>query len=297
MSDAKLALLDDRSVISVTGEDARKLLQDLVTNSIDGLARPTAGIAPQAVHAGLLSPQGKLLFEFFIAATPDGLLLDVAAAQAAALVQRLTLYRLRAKAEIKDESGAFAVVAVWDGDPPPSDPPAHFRDPRHASIGARWIVAKADVDAQARSAAAFKAYHAHRIGLGIPEGGKDYDFGDTFAHEANFDLNHGVSFTKGCFVGQEIVARMEHRGTARKRVARVTADSDLPADRPDVKAGEVTIGRMGSVDGCHGLALVRLDRVVEAADKGRPITAAGLDLRVDPEMLDRWRKISARRST
>ena len=149
------------------------------------------------------------------------------------------------------------------------------------------------VAASARGETAFHAYHTHRIALGIPEGGKDYEFGDAFPHEANFDLLDGVSFEKGCYVGQEIVARMEHRGTVRKRIVRVAGASELPATRPDVKIGDVVIGRLGSVAGRMGLAMLRLDRAIEAVDKGEPITADGIALEVDAAMLARQRKVMA----
>ena len=298
MSDAKIALLPDRGVVSVTGEDARKLLGGIITNSLDGLPlSPAAAGIPQAIHAGLLSPQGKILFEFFVVAWGDGLLLDVAAERAGDLVKRLTLYKLRAKALIKDESALIAVVAVWDGAPPFSLPATHYVDPRDVGLGARWLPPRAMIEqlvaASARGETAFHAYHTHRIALGIPEGGKDYEFGDAFPHEANFDLLDGVSFEKGCYVGQEIVARMEHRGTVRKRIVRVAGASELPATRPNVKIGDVVIGRLGSVAGRMGLAMLRLDRAIEAVDKGEPITADGIALEVDAAMLARQRKVMA----
>lgn len=300
MSEAKIAVLPDRGIVSVTGEDARKLLAGIVTNSLDGLAGPGAPGVPQAVHTGLLSPQGKILFEFFVVAWGDGLLLDVARDSVADLIKRLTLYKLRAKVTIKDETDLFAVVAVWDGMPPASFPPTHFMDPRHPALGARWLPPKDHagrfVASEATKHSEYRDYHAHRIALGIPEGGKDYDFGDAFPHEANFDLLNGVSFEKGCYVGQEIVARMEHRGTVRKRVAQVRGTSALPTMRPDVTAGEVVIGKLGSVAGQAGLAMLRLDRAIEAIDKGVPILAGGIVLGVVGEMITRQRKLMAEKA-
>ena len=127
-------------------------------------------------------------------------------------------------------------------------------------------------------------YQAHRIALGVPEGGRDYAFGEVFPHEALFDQLNGVSFTKGCYVGQEIVARMEHRGTARKRFVRVAGRAPLPPTGTDVKAGDVTVGAMGSSAGAAGLALLRLDRVAEFAATGMGLTAAGVALA--PDMAD-----------
>jgi tRNA-modifying protein YgfZ len=268
------ALLEDRGVISVTGPDAHKLLQGVITNDMDVLDTASA------LHTGLLSPQGKILFEFFVVKSSEGFLLDVTRDQAAALVKRLTMYKLRAAAELKDVSETMHVLAVWGDSPYSFDSMAEtveFNDPRLAAMGLRIITpAKFSGSvAQATNGSSVYAgeYHAHRIALGVPEGGKDYAFGDAFPHEALFDQLHSVSFTKGCYVGQEIVSRMEHRGTARKRIVPVEATGSLPAPGADIKAGEVTIGALGSVSDNHGLALLRLDRVTEFAAKGVPLTA------------------------
>ena len=299
MSDASFAQLSDRGVVAVTGEDAGKLLQGVLTNDMDRLE-----LQP-AIHAGLLTPQGKILFEFFVAKVADGFLLEVASDKAADLAKRLTMYRLKAKAEIRDVSDTMLVQVAWGKDAAraPAGAAAAFSDPRHPGLGQRIIerrpvglvggpppIAGANVRAEAD-------YHAHRIALGSPEGGKDYDFGDAFPHEANFDLLHGVSFEKGCYVGQEVVARMQHKTVVRKRVVRVTGARELPATRPDVKAGEVVIGRLGSVAGVQGLAMLRLDRVLEFQDKGVPLTADGIGLEVDAEVLGRYRAGVAQRPT
>jgi len=133
------------------------------------------------------------------------------------------------------------------------------------------------------------AYDRHRIALGVPEAGRDYALGDTFPHEAGFDRLAGVSFTKGCFVGQEVVARMQHKTVVRKRVARIAAaGADAIATGADVKIGEAVIGRVGTVDGGRGLALLRLDRAVEAAAKGQQLTAGEVPIAVDEEMLSAY---------
>jgi folate-binding protein YgfZ len=278
-----MALLADRGVVAVTGPDAAKLLGGIITNDIESLDHQPA------MFAGLLSPQGKLLFDFFIVRDPtgDGFLLDVARDQAASLVKRLNLYKLRAKVDILDRSGDLSVYAAW------RPQPGGYPDPRDATLGWRGI-AHGQLSPEDAEVA---VHRAHRIAAGIPEGGKDYDFGDTFPHEANFDLLNGVSFDKGCYVGQEIVARMEHRGTVRKRIVRVTGASDLPATRPDVKMGEVVIGRLGSVAGKSGLAMLRLDRAIEAIDKGEAITAEDIALTVDPGMIARQRKLMAEKAS
>ena len=259
MTDAQIALLPDRGVVQVSGEDARKLLDSIITNDLSLLDKQ------DAIFAGLLSPQGKILFDFFVVRDGDGFLLDVARDQAAGLVKRLSLYKLRAKVAIAEAVGA-QVEASWP------TAAGSVADPRHGELGGRRI----SQSPVAFDPGAFEAYHAHRIALGVPEGGKDYAFGDVFPHEALFDQLSGVSFTKGCYVGQEIVARMEHRGTARKRIVRVTADGALPVMGTDVLAGEVVIGAMGSSAGVRGLAMLRLDRVVEFAGKGVGLTCGGV---------------------
>ncbi len=289
-------MLTDRGLVAVRGEDARKLIAGLVTNDVDLLdARP-------AIYAGLLSPQGKVLFDFVLVRVGEGYLLDVARDQAEALAKRLMLYKLRAKVSISDESAMFAIAAMWGagslGEMPDG---AHlYRDPRHPELGARVIAHQAATSAlQSTSAERVDAaaYHAHRIALGVPEGGKDYDFGDAFPHEANFDLVHGVSFEKGCYVGQEIVARMEHRGTVRKRVVRVRAGAALSDARLEVKLGDVVIGRLGSVCGGEGLALVRLDRVIEGLDKGIEISSGGVVLEFDAAMIAMQRSVMAKKAS
>lgn len=273
-----VALLGDRGVVSVAGADAEKLLGGLITNEMALLdAEPAIG-AP-ALFAGLLSPQGKILFDFLVVKTAEGFLLETVREKAGDLAKRLSMYKLRAAVEIRDVSDRFQVAAIWGGAPPALEAgePLLFADPRLAELGYRALVlsgAGLGVTAEAAD------YHAHRIALGVPEGGRDYVLGDTYPHEALFDQIGGVSFTKGCFVGQEVVSRMQHRATVRKRVVPVIGETALPAGPLPVLAGEVEIGRLGSVAGARGLALLRLDRVAEAQRDGVLVTAGGAPLRV-----------------
>jgi folate-binding protein YgfZ len=270
----KIAKLPDRGVVAVEGPDAGKLLQGLLTNDLALLE------AQPAMHAGLLSPQGKILFDFFVVRSAGGFLLDVAREKAAELVKRLTLYKLRAAVTITDVSNAYVALALWGPHAWSSGETigtVSFADPRHPEMGLR-ILAEARFAADISLAtnglpAEAAAYHAHRIGLGIPEGGKDYAFGDAFPHEALFDQLHGVSFSKGCYVGQEIVSRMEHRGTARRRIVPVLASGGPLVSGVAILAGEAEIGRVGSVAGSRGLAALRLDRVDEFAAKGVALAA------------------------
>jgi folate-binding protein YgfZ len=282
MSATKIAELADRGVVSVMGQDAGKLLQGLMTNDMALL-----GTMP-SLHAGLLTPQGKILFDFFVVKVAGGYLLETARDRAADLAKRLTMYKLRAKAEVRDASGDYTVFALWGGSlasPGETTATVSFVDPRLAELGLRILAERrfaADVSAATNAMdAPAEDYHAHRIAAGVPEGGKDYAFGDTFPHEALFDQLNGVSFTKGCYVGQEVVSRMAHRTSVRKRIVPVAGERVLPSPGAAIKAGDVAIGTLGSVSGKRGLALLRLDRVAEAAAKGTTLTAGDMPVRVE----------------
>jgi folate-binding protein YgfZ len=276
MTRLNVALLADRGVVAVTGDDATKLLQGIITNDMDLLA------AQPAIHSALLTPQGKILFEFIVARAPDGYLVDIARGQIGDFIKRLTLYKLRAKVDIRDAGADRRVIALWGdsaqnhGEIPGS---ISFVDPRLPALGKR-IIAEAALADEAMSAtsgagASLADYDAHRITLGIPELGKDYASATTFAHEANLDSLKSVSFSKGCFIGQEVASRMEHRGTARTRTVIVEADAPL-APSGAITAGEAQIGTVGSTAGTRALALVRLDRAEEASQKGQQIAAGSV---------------------
>ncbi len=298
MAQAFIAPLEDRGVVAVAGPDALKFLNGLITNEIARL--PEA----KAAHAGLLSPQGKILFDFLVLRTPEGLLLDVASAKTGELIKRLGMYKLRADVTMSDASERYGVWAAWGADDATVRAPQDgivFRDPRHAAMGARIVAPHAAGDAPSvnlnRESRSAGAYHAHRIALGVPEGGKDYEFGDAYPHEADFDLFNGVSFTKGCYVGQEVVSRMQHKTVVRKRVVRIVGESDL---RPstDVSVKGIVIGRTGSVDGRHGLALIRLDRYSDAINADAPVQAGETRIRIHEADLARYTtSVSAREKT
>ena len=221
-----------------------------------------------------------------------GFLLDVARDKAADLVKRLSLYKLRANVEIRDASSELVVFAMWGGNPTSNTRP-DVTDPRLAELGIRFIAladAVKDHEAASNGESVPPAdYHAHRISLGVPEGGKDYAFGDAFPHEALFDQLHGVSFEKGCYVGQEVVSRMEHRGTARKRVVPVVAEAPLPAMGTEITAGDQLIGTLGSSAGNRGLALLRLDRAAEMQTKGADLMAGPVKVNIE---LPPWAKFA-----
>jgi folate-binding protein YgfZ len=260
---ASAALLAGRSVLEVGGEDRVGFLQGLVTNDVEKLAEGGARFA------GLLSPQGKILFDFFIVSRGGAFLIDCWGAVSADLMKRLTLYRLRARVTIADVSDRWRVGAAWgDGAAAwaKANAPIAYADPRLLALGFRLLVLGSH---EPEFSASFADYEAMRIAFAVPEGGEDYAYGDAFPHEACFDLLQGVSFKKGCFVGQEVVSRMEHRGTARARVLAVSAKQPLPQGGADLTADGLSVGRLGSAAGARGIALARLDRVKQALAKGQ----------------------------
>ena len=263
--------LAERGNVRVHGAEARSFLDGLVTCDLDrvGPGRPRFG--------ALLSPQGKILFDFHLWQTGDDEFhLDVQRPLAPDLVKRLGLYRLRAKVGIEDASNALAVVAGWEGAPPPAGAAG---DPRLAALGWRLLVPRAEAG---QAGGNEEGYQAKRIRLGVPESGRDFALGETFPHEALMDQLGGVDFDKGCYVGQEVVSRMQHRGTARSRIVPIVHhDGAAALPGAEVTAAGRVIGRMGSATGERGLALVRLDRVGEALAGGEPILAGGHPVRIE----------------
>ncbi len=262
-----LALLPNRAVVAVTGDDASSFLQGLLTCNVETLPEGEARLG------ALLSPQGKILFDFLVSRAPDGFHLDVARAKAPDLLKRLTLYKLRANVTVA--ALPLAVAAGWGTDAPS---PA-LRDGRLAELG--WRLHAPEGEAPAVDADA-SAYAAHRIGLGVPEGGTDFPLSDAFPHEALMDQLGGVDFKKGCYVGQEVVSRMQHRGTARTRIVPlVYRDGEAgPAGEP-VTAGEKSLGQTGGGAGSRGLAMVRIDRLGEALAAGETVLAGGRAVKVE----------------
>ena len=269
--------LPERAVLKIGGPDARTFLDGLVTNDMASVTFDQAG------YGALLTPQGKIIVDFFIVALPDedggGFLLDTPAAIAPELIRKLSLYKLRAKVTIEDLGATATVIAATDGGLLPPDVGVVFADPRFAGMGDRAIVDLEDV--ASLTSATPDDYHAHRIVTGMPDGGKDFGYGGNshFPHEALLDQLGGVSFTKGCYVGQEVVSRMEHRGTARTRCVPVQFTDGFRSEwGVEIKAGDKLIGHIGSTARGRGLAMVRLDRWADAMAAGHEITGGGLEI-------------------
>jgi folate-binding protein YgfZ len=295
--------LQDRTVVHVEGPDAEHFLQNIVTTDLDQLDKKSA--KPGA----LLTPQGKILFDFLISRSGDqGFRLDVRADVADDFVRRLMLYRLRAKAEISKQDQVL-VLARWQDDSARSS-----GESASSESDSTWL-ADARFPADARVERGYnevpareapppltpplkgeggvdvseppsplrggvrggRATHSDwtrlRIAHGIAESGSDYALSDAFPHDVLLDETGGVGFRKGCYVGQEVVSRMQHRGTARRRVMLVEGETALPATGADLRANDRSIGTLGSVDGNRGLAIVRIDRVKDALDAGHVIKA------------------------
>jgi len=276
----QIALLPDRGVVKVAGDDARGFLNGLVTNDM-------GKVAPgKPRFAALLTPQGKIIIDFIVAEAPindgGGFFLDCPRALASTLVEKLNFYKLRAKVICEDLSNVLGVMAIWDGTAE-SDYGLSYPDPRLPALGSRIMLpphlaeeAAADLGGMPVSA---DAYEAHRIALGVPRGGLDFIYGDTFSHEADMDQLNGVDFGKGCYIGQEVVSRVEHRASARSRVVPIVYDEFAPSSGLPVMAGDRQIGTLGSTAKGHGLALMRLDRIGDALAAGATIEAGGITIR------------------
>ncbi len=277
----KAALLPDRGVVKVVGDDARHFLNGLFTADI-GQVSPAS-----ARFAALLTPQGKIIVDAIIAEAPaadgGGFFLDVPKALAKTLTDKLNFYKLRANVMVEDLSDVLGIMAIWDGSGE-SDYGLCYDDPRLPGLGSRIMVpphlaSEVAADLGATLVAA-SAYEAHRIALGVPRGGLDFTYGDAFPHEADMDQLNGVDFDKGCFVGQEVVSRMEHRGNARSRIVPVAYEGFAPEPGAAVTAAQKSIGIFGSAVDGRAVAMLRLDRVEDALAAGDAIVAGAVTLRL-----------------
>jgi folate-binding protein YgfZ len=248
-----LTQLPDRGVIEVAGTDRVSFLQGLVSNDV------TRAVPGAAVWAALLTPQGRWLADFFILADGDRLLLDCLRSAALALVVGLSRFRLRAKATVRDVSDQFVVHAAWGGTPDlPSDTIA-APDPRLPEAGWR-ILSPVPLPASATPA----EWKAHRIALGLPDAG-DLQTGKTILLEAGFDELQGISWSKGCYMGQELTARTKYRGLLKGRLMPVAVEGPLPDPGTPVWRDGQEVGTMRSGHGAAGLAMLRLDALGDGA--------------------------------
>ncbi|MER8716278.1 folate-binding protein YgfZ [Mesorhizobium sp. M1295] len=272
------ASLRDRALVSVSGPDAAHFLQNILTTDLDVLG------SSEAKPGALLTPQGKILFDFLISrAGENAFRLECRAETADDFMRRLTLYKLRAKVQIAKLDHPVVTV-LWESASTASQfESAPFADARFVDAIVKRFY---DGTAEGGDLAAWQAF---RIAHGIAESGSDYQLGDAFPHDVLLDEIGGVGFKKGCYVGQEVVSRMQHRGTARRRVLIVSAGRSLPASGAELTVEGRPVGTLGSTAGTTGLAIARIDRVKAAFDAGLPILAddVAVSLTIPP-----WAKFS-----
>jgi folate-binding protein YgfZ len=265
---AYASVLDDRSVVSIKGAEARSFLQGLISNDMDKC------VPGKGIYAALLTPQGKILFEFFVTEHEGAFLLDCAADRVGDLMKRLTFYKLRAKLEIA-VAGEMKVAALWNGQPvaPAESGIASFEDPRLPALGLR-LIGRPPLLHAALASARPGDYRTHLLGLGIPDSG-DLPPDSVFALDAGLEELHAVDFRKGCYVGQEVTARMKHRASARRRFLIADVEGDLPPQGTKLEASGRELGTFATGAQGRALALVRLDRLDEASSSGADILASG----------------------
>ncbi len=261
-------LFHDRTVISVKGDDRVTYLQGIVTQNI---SRPEAD---RGLYGALLTPQGKLIADFFILPVDGEILLDCNAEIGPKLLTRLKLYKLRAQVEVTDVSEHWHVGAIWSSGedaPLPNIPDslATFDDPRLEKLGKRILIddsTRVDFAAIAADETTPSAYETHCLLYGIPAFGSGFTSEQVFPLDANLDALNGVDYKKGCFVGQEVASRMKRKGEVRKRTWVVTSEEGLLAPGQSIMSGETTIGEITAADRTNALALVRLDRLAKATE-------------------------------
>ncbi len=284
MADKSYALLDERGVIAVAGEDWRQFLQGMVSNDVLRIS------AARAIHAAFLTPQGKYLHDFFMVEAGDAVLLDCERQRAADLVRRLGIYKLRAKVTISEVSDDFAVAVLFGdgaaerlglgsetGAATALAAGTAFVDPRLAAAGARALLprdgARQVLEAAGFAAAPRQAYDDLRLRLGLPDGSRDLVVDRAILLENGFDELNGVDFDKGCYMGQELTSRTKHRAMIRKRLMPVAIDGPAPAAGTEITLEGEKAGEMRSAGDGIGLALMRLEQVAKAAASGAAFDA------------------------
>jgi folate-binding protein YgfZ len=285
MSQSFIAPRSPRGLIAVSGEDRVAFLQGLVSNDVTRVSET------RAIHAALLTPQGKYLHDFFVMALGDALLLDTEGERAADLKRRLSIYKLRSKIVLDDWSDRYAVWIAWGetalaaaglelaGDARPLDGGVVLVDPRLADLGLRFLLPREAGDVPLRALGFVpgnaQEFEYARLSLGVPDGSRDLVVDKTILLEAGFEELNGVDWKKGCYMGQELTARTKYRGLIKKRLMPVVVDGPLPEPGTLVMAGEQEAGEIRSGQGDRALALLRLEA---ANDPAAILTAGGVRL-------------------
>ncbi len=273
------AFLHNRAVISLTGDDTIDFLQGLISND----ARPLAN--GNSIYAALLSPQGKFLHDFFLIPWCDKILIDVSTERAGDLLARLKIYRLRSKVEIAiDES--LCVATFWNGiiEEAEQRNSKIYIDPRLPEIGYRAIGTKDSINdfIQKNSCKLVmeEEYERFRLSLSAPDT-RDMIVEKSLLMECGFEELHGVDFSKGCYVGQEVTARSKFRGQVRKSFYKVQADTALPTIGTSIMAGDKSIGELRTSLGDTGIALIHNDEYEVAKNANVDFLCGGIKIRLD----------------
>lgn len=267
--------LSDRTLLNINGPDAVAFLHGLVTCDVENLN------TGEITFGALLSPQGKILFDFFIIKSVDGFMLDIDKSMSDDFLHKLKFYKLRADVEVSRVSEKTKVFAVFGG---VIEDITNIqvdgicvRDPRLNALGSRAYINRVPADFKVVE---LSEYIALRNQHGMPSGGTDFIFGDTFPHEALMDQFGGVDFKKGCYIGQEVVSRMQHRGTARKRFISATSKSAMPEIGTEIIADGKTVGKIASMSGTHAIALIRMDKAASAVLDNGSILAGSTEIKL-----------------
>ena len=293
MGQRTYVILAERGILKIAGPDARPFLQGLISNDINKVS------ASRAIYATFLTPQGRYLHDFFVAEIGGVFAVDCEAGRLDDLKRRLTMFKLRSKIEITDESDKFLVAAIpadgasfdlegpagtareWEGG-------AVFVDPRLAAAGLRAILPRESAEAALKTAGlspgAPADYEHMRITLGLPDGSRDMPVEKAILLENGLDELNGIDWDKGCYLGQELTARTKHRGLVRKRLLPVSIEGPIPPPGTKIMSGEKEAGEMHTaVDGA-GLAMLRLEFLEGASGKDGGFTAGGA--RITPHKPD-----------
>jgi folate-binding protein YgfZ len=285
MDDKGFVELSQRGLLTVAGEDRKAFLQGLISNDINKVD------ATRAIYSGFLTAQGRYLHDFFVAEIGDVFYIDCERERLEDLRRRLSLYRLRSKVSLAAVSDAMVVVALFGPgtvpalrlqEEPGSAGPLHggvvYVDPRLVGLGARAIVPRdkiGEFSGMGFRPSTFEAYDALRLSLGVPDGSRDLPVEKALLLENGFDELNGVDWKKGCYVGQELTARMKYRALTRKRLTPVRIEGPAPQPGTAVMLDDQEAGEMRSVHGTLGLALLRLEMIEQAEKDGRSLTAGG----------------------
>jgi folate-binding protein YgfZ len=267
------AHLTDRGIISVSGPDSRDYLQGLISNDITQVS------SDKAIYAALLTPQGKYLFDFFISQLGEKLLIECEKSRTSELMKRLRMYKLRANADLLDETEDYSILALWGdsvreamglnkmglGSAKEKSGGVQMIDPRLEAVGGRIIIpinaAAIEIKLIGAGLASLSDYDLHRLKLGLPNASRDMVIDKAILIESGFDELNGIDWNKGCYMGQELTARTKYRGLVKKRLVSITIEGATPKPGTPIMVGDKSVGEMRSSNGKSGIALLRLDQL------------------------------------